>query len=130
MNNSIQHLSRLEKEHARKHVKRACETSVEKTGERKSIGKKASTVELLSQKLNVYSRLLLVSSEMLIVELLNQKLNMYSALLLVNSDRLIIEHESEAEHEQHLADGQQRQANRRASESETEHAHRLAANQQ
>jgi len=51
-------------------------------------------------------------------------------LLLVSSERLIVELESEAEHLQCLAAGQQREANHRASESEAEHLQHLAASQQ
>ena len=47
--------------------------------------------ECLSQKLNVISVSLLVSSERLIIELLNQRLNMYSVSLLISYEKLIVE---------------------------------------
>ena len=93
MSNLEQHLSRLEKakEWARRCAKRAYESSVEKIGERSTIGNKANATEPVSQKLNVYSVLLLLSSDRLIIELLSQKLNVNSVLLLISSERLIIE---------------------------------------
>ena len=67
-----------------------------------------------------------IGSKICYVELLSQRLRMYSILLLVSSEKLIVE--SEAEHAQCLAAGQQREVDSRASESDAQREHWLSSN--
>ena len=91
MSDADQHLTRLEKERARKRAKRARESSVEVDRRKEKIENKVNVIELLSRRHNENSVLLLISSERLIVELSSQNLNDYSILQLVSSERLIVD---------------------------------------
>ena len=84
-------VSRADKDRARKRAKRARESQEEIDSRRKKIEMQCHLEELLNQKLNEQSVLLLINSERLIAELLSQMVNVHRVLWLISSERPIVE---------------------------------------
>ena len=106
MNNSDQLLTRADKERARKHAKRARESSVERSRSKEGNRQRNKRCRASESEAERLQRL--AASQ-------QREANCRDS-------------ESEAEHVRCLAAGQQRDASRRASESDTKHEHRVNSN--